>query len=119
MITCSVNQVKKMYGGNAIFKNISFEMKEGARVGLVGRNGSGKTTLLRLLNGDITPDAGQIHWKKGTEVGYLAQIPSFPHSFTTKDVLKTAFTGLLQLEEKMRNLEETMSKETEEKTCKS
>lgn len=59
--TCSVHQVTKMYGGNTIFSHISFEIKTGDRVGLVGRNGSGKTTLLQLLAGVETPDAGKIH----------------------------------------------------------
>ncbi|PWA09766.1 ABC transporter ATP-binding protein [Pueribacillus theae] len=114
MIACSVNQVKKMYGGNSIFENISFEIQERDRVGLVGRNGSGKTTLLRLLAGEETPDSGQIHWKKGTSVGYLAQIPDFHNKSLTKEVLKTAFSALLQIEEKMRKLEEEMRNESNE-----
>ncbi|MEM5598224.1 ATP-binding cassette domain-containing protein [Niallia circulans] len=64
MIICSVNKIAKMYGGNTIFEDISIEIKEKEKVGLVGRNGSGKTTLFRLLAGKETPDAGQIHWKK-------------------------------------------------------
>lgn len=66
-----------MYGGNAIFEDISFELKEQERVGLVGRNGSGKTTLIRLLAGEEMPDSGQIHWKKGLAIGYLTQIPAY------------------------------------------
>jgi len=100
-----------MYGGNSIFENISFEIHEKDRVGLVGRNGSGKTTLFRLLAGEEVPDSGQIHWKKGSEVGYLAQIPAFPSQSTTKDVLETAFLDLLQIQEKMKKLEVKMGKE--------
>ncbi|GIN91927.1 ABC transporter ATP-binding protein [Siminovitchia terrae] len=111
MIICSVHQVGKMYGGNSIFENISFEIHEKDRVGLVGRNGSGKTTLFRLLAGEEVPDSGQIHWKKGSEVGYLAQIPAFPSQSTTKDVLETAFLDLLQIQEKMKKLEVKMGKE--------
>ncbi len=112
MIICSVHQVGKMYGGHSIFENISFEIHEKDRVGLVGRNGSGKTTLFRLLCGEEMPDSGQIHWKKGSEVGYLAQIPAFPSQSTTKAVLETAFSDLLQIEEKMKKLEVKMGKET-------
>ncbi|MFT9850087.1 ribosomal protection-like ABC-F family protein [Aneurinibacillus sp. REN35] len=112
MIACSVNQVKKMYGGNAVFENISFEIQERDRVGLVGRNGSGKTTLVKLLAGEEAPDSGQIHWKKGSQIGYLVQIPDANNKSTTKEVLKTAFIELLQIEEKMKKLEVKMSKET-------
>lgn len=112
MIVCSVNQVKKMYGGSSIFENISFEIQEKDRVGLVGRNGSGKTTLLKLLSGKETPDSGQIHWKKGSQIGYLAQIPDFQNRSTTKEVLRTAFLELLEIEEKMKQLEMEMSNQT-------
>ncbi|GAE32886.1 ribosomal protection-like ABC-F family protein [Halalkalibacter hemicellulosilyticus] len=111
MIICSVNKIAKMYGGNSIFEDISFEIKEKERVGLVGRNGSGKTTLLRLLAGEEAPDTGQIHWKKGAAIGYLTQIPDYSNSTMTKDVLQSAFSPLLQMEEKMKMLEAEMGME--------
>lgn len=112
MIVCSVNKIAKMYGGNSIFENISFEIKEKERVGLVGRNGSGKSTLIRLLAAEETPDSGQIHWKKGATIGYLAQIPNYNDSTTTKEVLVSAFAPLLQMEEKMKKFELEMGMET-------
>lgn len=114
MIACSVHQVTKMYGGSSIFENISFEIKERDRVALVGRNGSGKTTLFRLLAGEEPPDAGQIHWKKGSQIGYLAQIPDLQNPSTVRNVLRTAFSELLQMEDKMKRLEEEMSRETDQ-----
>lgn len=114
MIACSVNQVSKMYGGNLLFDNISFEIQEGDRIGLVGRNGSGKTTLLKLLAGEEIPDSGLIHWKKGISIGYLAQIPDYHNELLTKDILKTAFSELLQMEVKLRKLEEEMGHESNE-----
>ena len=53
MTICSVNNVTKSFGGNIIFENISLEIKNGERVGLVGRNGSGKTTIFGLLTGEF------------------------------------------------------------------
>ncbi|WP_019378808.1 ribosomal protection-like ABC-F family protein [Virgibacillus halodenitrificans] len=114
MTICSVNKVNKMYGGNSIFKNISFEIKEKDRIGLFGRNGSGKSTLFRLLSGEETPDEGHIHWKKGIQIGYLKQIPDFEKEDTTKEVLLTAFSQLLEIAESMRVCEEAMSEEIDE-----
>lgn len=111
MIACSANQIGKLYGGNLIFENISFEIHEMDRVGLVGRNGSGKSTIFRLLSGEESPDSGSIHWKKGTEIGYLAQIPTFPIEMKTKEVLKTAFSGLLNMDKRMKELEREMKNE--------
>ncbi|WP_339230964.1 ABC-F type ribosomal protection protein [Oceanobacillus sp. FSL K6-2867] len=112
MIACSVNQVSKMYGGNSIFENISFEIMENERVGLVGRNGSGKSTLFRILSGEEAPDFGKIHWRKETKIGYLAQIPEAYSELTTKDVLNNAFSELNHVKEKMMQLEIAMTKET-------
>ncbi|AYA74546.1 ABC transporter ATP-binding protein [Bacillus sp. Y1] len=105
MITLSVNSISKMFGGNTIFENLSLEIHEGDRVGLVGRNGSGKTTLFKLLAGEEFPDSGQIHWRKGTTIGYLEQIPGFQSEITALDVLKTAFASLVEMETQMKELE--------------
>lgn len=109
MIACSIQDVTKIYGGNTIFKNISFEIKMGDRVGLVGRNGSGKTTLLKLLAGEENIDSGQIHWKKGTQIGYMKQMPDFDHHMMTKEILRIAFASLLQIEQNMKKIELQMS----------
>lgn len=112
MIICSANRIAKMYGGNMIFENLSLEINEKERIGLVGRNGSGKTTLIRLLAGDQSPDAGRIHWKKGAHIGYLSQIPEYHDMTLTKDVLKSAFAPLIKMEIEMKEIETKMSAET-------
>lgn len=111
MIICSVNHIAKMYGGNTLFEDISLELKEKERVGLVGRNGSGKTTLFRLLAGQETPDAGQIHWKKGLKIGYLEQIPEYEQSMKVKEVLKKAFSDLETIEGKIKQMEQEMAQD--------
>lgn len=114
MIACSVNHISKMYGGNIIFQDMSFEINEKDRVGLVGRNGSGKTTLLRLIAGMEEPDSGKIHWKKGLRIGYLAQIPVYDSKMTVRDVLETAFDELIIVQQDMQKLEEEMAASAED-----
>jgi ATP-binding cassette, subfamily F, member 3 len=110
MIVCSVNHIAKSFGGNIIFEDLSFEVHEGNRVGLVGRNGCGKTALLKLLANQETVDGGVIHWKKGLKIGYLAQIPDYK-DLTVKEVLKTAFDQLIETETKLQQLEVEMGQE--------
>ena len=112
MITCSVQQITKMYGGNIIFDQLSFDINEKERVGLVGRNGSGKTALLKLLAGEETPDSGVIHWRKDCKTGYVKQIPDFAPELIVELILRKAFSELLGMEDRMKQLEQAMGTET-------
>ena len=56
----SIDRISKTLGGRELFKDLTFTLTPGARLGLLGLNGTGKTTLLRILSGEITPDSGTI-----------------------------------------------------------
>ncbi|WP_226677924.1 ribosomal protection-like ABC-F family protein [Mesobacillus jeotgali] len=114
MIACSINHISKMYGGNLIFEDLSFEINEKDRVGLVGPNGCGKTTLMKLIAGMEETDHGKIHWKKGLKIGYLAQIPIYEDGMTARGVLETAFEELLAVQEEMKQLETEMAEAGED-----
>lgn len=111
MIACSGQKLGKMYGGNPVFEDLSFEIHEKDIIGLVGRNGSGKTTLFKLLAGIESPDSGQVHWRKGCEIGFLQQIPSYPQGMKVIDVLKMSFLLLVEMGEEMKKIEREMAKE--------
>ncbi len=100
--------ISKMLGGTLIFEDISFEINAKERVGIVGRNGCGKTTLFQLLAGVEQVDEGMIYYKKGTEIGYLAQIPNYP-GVLVEDVLRNAFSDLVEMQVRMNVLESQMA----------
>lgn len=104
MINCYANKVSQIYGATEVFSEISVEIKEGARIGLVGRNGEGKTTLARMLAGAEAPASGDVGWRKGITKGLLAQVPDFGNTFVYA-VLEEVFTDLQQMKHQMTKLE--------------
>lgn len=106
---CTIQHISKMLGGNTIFEDLSLEIKTGDKLGVVGRNGSGKTTLFTLIAGVEQPDQGSIHFKKGTKIGYLAQIPELEPTKTGMDVLESAFDELKKIQGRMAELEGKMA----------
>lgn len=69
----TVTDLTKSFDGNTLFNNISFEIKRGERVALIGNNGTGKTTILKLINGIIQPDSGSIYLGAKVAIGYYDQ----------------------------------------------
>ncbi len=65
--------VCKDFGGNPVFDEVTFEIIEGQRIGLVGENGTGKSTLFKLFSGLDTPTKGQITRRRNLMIGYLTQ----------------------------------------------
>ncbi len=104
MVIFKANNLKKSYGADVIFDNVSFDLKEGEVVGLLGRNGTGKSTLLKILKGLETPDSGNIQFFKKCSIGYLEQIPEYPN-MTVQDVLYLPFEKVMSIEKDMRAIE--------------
>lgn len=69
----ALHGVSKQLGGRFLFRNLSFVLGPGTRLGLLGPNGCGKTTLLRLLNGEAAPEAGEIERADLLKVVYFDQ----------------------------------------------
>src|SRR6266404_965957 len=68
-----VTAISKSLGGRELFRDFSFVLSPGARIGLLGPNGSGKTTLLKLLIGEVLPDSGNVRRADGVKIVYFDQ----------------------------------------------
>src|ERR1700730_17967935 len=73
----SAQGLSKKYGVAPLFRNISFAVSEGERIGIIGPNGSGKSTLLEILQGRVRPDTGDVAIRKGTRLSLVRQISEF------------------------------------------
>ena len=109
MAVLSVSNAGKEFNDITILQNISFEVYENQRVGLVGRNGAGKTTLLKMISGVFECDEGSVFIEPRVRVGVLDQIPRYPEQMTVEDVLRTAFDETQKLRERMEQLEKRMA----------
>ncbi|MCL2650218.1 MAG: ABC-F family ATP-binding cassette domain-containing protein [Candidatus Azobacteroides sp.] len=83
-----VDGLTKSFGDLVLFKNISFGIAEGQRIGIIAKNGAGKTTLLNILTGKEDYDSGSVVFRKNIRTGYLNQDPQYPAGLT---VLQACF----------------------------
>lgn len=105
-----VDNVAKSFGPHEIFKDISFTIRQGEKVGLVGINGCGKTTLLRCLLSQLEVDAGSIKFAGELRLGYVEQ--GFGHlgEGTIYEFMLRACPDVVELRGKIKALEETSAK---------
>ncbi|NLK96714.1 MAG: ABC-F family ATP-binding cassette domain-containing protein [Epulopiscium sp.] len=109
MSILTVENLSHGFGDRAIFNNVSFRLLKGEHVGLIGANGEGKSTFMNIITGKLEPDQGTVEWAKRVRVGYLDQHTVLQKGLTIKDVLKSAFQYLFDLEIEMNELCEKMS----------
>ena len=86
----SAQGLSKRYGAAPLFRDISFSVSGGERIGVIGPNGSGKSTLLEMLNGGVKPDSGDVAIRKGTQVRCVLQISEFAPGETIRTVIDKA-----------------------------
>lgn len=109
MIEMTLIEVEKYYGANHVLKGVTFDIKQGERIGLLGRNSSGKSTLFRIMAGLEPCDHGSRMLRKGATVGMLEQLPQYPEGYTAYGVLYTAFEEVHRLRGGMQELEKLMN----------
>ena len=109
MSILNVEHLTHGFGDRAIFHDVSFRLLKGEHIGLVGANGEGKSTFLNIVTGKLQPDEGKIEWAKHVRVGYLDQHAVLEKGMTIRDVLKSAFSYLFDMEQEMNSMFEQMA----------
>lgn len=104
MSILNVEHLTHGFGDRAIFHDVSFRLLKGEHIGLVGANGEGKSTFFNIVTGKLMPDEGKIEWSKNVRIGYLDQHSVLLAGITIEDVLKSAFSWLFQMEERMNSI---------------
>ncbi len=99
-ILLSCRELTKSYGLRVLFKDITLGLFKGERTGLIGPNGSGKSTLLRLLIGQEAPDTGELTFRRGLSLGYVAQEEALDRELTVQQSLTAAVDGHLDEHER-------------------
>ena len=109
MSILDVNNVSHGFGARQILDDVSFRLLKGEHVGLVGANGEGKSTFLNIITGKLMPDAGKIEWCNHITTGYLDQYSTLEKEKSIRDILRSAFNHMFELEKEMMALYDKMA----------
>ena len=109
MIILSCRHLTKSFGIDEILRDVTFNINEGDKVGLIGPNGEGKSTLFKILTKQLDYDSGELFLDKNKTLGYLSQNLSLDSENTIYDEMLSVFLSLTELEDKIKTLEEKLN----------
>ncbi|ELU5586400.1 ABC-F family ATP-binding cassette domain-containing protein [Clostridium perfringens] len=109
MIILSCRHLTKSFGIDEILRDVTFNINEGEKVGLIGPNGEGKSTLFKILTKQLDYDSGELFLDKNKTLGYLSQNLSLDSENTIYDEMLSVFSSLTELEDKIKTLEEKLN----------
>ena len=112
-----VTGLKKSFGIDELFHDVSFEVARGDKVGFVGANGAGKTTLMRCLLGQEENDGGTIQLDEAATIGYVEQQADFGTGTLYEEFLR-AFDDVIALGERKKALEKKIAVDHAEETMR-
>ena len=97
----NIHNLSISFQGEYLFKEITFKLGLGDRVGLIGKNGAGKSTLLKILSKEQEADTGQIASDKDLKIGFLKQDIDFDYGKTVLEESYEAFKEIKDCEIKL------------------
>ena len=100
-----LQNVSKSFDSQLVLRNIFFRLKEGDRVGLIGKNGVGKTTTLKLILGQEEPTEGTVEVEKGARIGYCSQFSELSGEASILEVLEGLFADIHALEAELTKID--------------
>lgn len=104
-----ISNISKNYGGKILYKNASFQINAGEKIGLVGPNGAGKTTVFRLISGEEEPDEGSIVKTGKPVVGYFSQNIEEMSGRSAIEEVKSAVGDIQGVKERLSEIEQKLS----------
>ena len=104
MAMVEINKVKKEFGEELLFKDVTFSIEKKDRIALIGNNGTGKTTLIKMILKQMEIDGGSINVSNGTTIGYLSQgvITNLDHTLYQEMLL--SFKEVIRIKEKVNDI---------------
>ena len=108
-----IHNLSISFGGEYLFKEISFKLSAGNRVGLIGKNGAGKSTMLKIISGEMPLDTGQIAKDKEISIGFLKQDIDFEEGRTVLEEAYQAFEAIKSIEEKLDYINQQLVERTD------
>ncbi len=114
MSILNVEHLSHGFGDRAIFHDVSFRLLKGEHIGLIGANGEGKSTFMNIITDKLMPDEGKVEWSKNVRVGYLDQHTVLEKGMSIRDVLKSAFAFLFEMEARMNEICDKMGEADED-----
>ncbi|ABC80605.1 ABC-F family ATP-binding cassette domain-containing protein [Anaeromyxobacter dehalogenans] len=109
MSLVSASRLSLAYGPKVLFDRAAFSIGPHDRIGLVGANGTGKSSLLRILAGQVSPDDGELVFRRGARVGYLPQDVSELADLPLVDAVLATVPGRAALEDRLAATEAALA----------
>lgn len=103
MAVLDVQNLTLSFGENTLFSDVSFDIKEHEKVGLIGCNGAGKTSLFKIITGEYTPDSGNCFISKNAKLGYMEQ-HTCSENHTVYGELISVFDDLMEIEKQLEQI---------------
>jgi len=109
-----ISGISKGYGKKTLYKNGTFQINDGEKIGLVGPNGAGKTTIFRLITGEEMPDEGRISKPDRVVVGYFSQNIEEMKGRSALDEVKSAAGDVPNIQKRLQELEHKLTEPLED-----